>query len=78
MTDDLAAWHRALPAHLARIVTLDHATIPALRAALERKPAAELARICSLGITRRTANPRGLVLFRLRREAGLLDQDGEA
>jgi hypothetical protein len=71
--DDLRQWHAALPAHLARAFTLDHATIPALRSALERHDPAELARICTVGITRQTANIRGLILYRLRREAGQLD-----
>lgn len=77
MTDPLAAFHRALPAHVARAFTLDHTTIPPLRAALERETPAELARICAVGIRRSTVNIRGLVLYRIRRTAGLLD-DQEA
>lgn len=51
-------------------------TINAIRTALDHGiPVTELARICSTGITRQTVNARGLVLYRLRREAGLLDED---
>lgn len=75
--DDLRAWHNALPAHIARTFTLDAVTIPPLRAALERETPAELARICAIGIKRGTVNQRGLILYRLRRTAGLLD-DQEA
>lgn len=72
-SEPMAEWHRLLPAHLARAFTLDHATIPPLRAALEHHSPAELARIASVGITRQTTNIRGLILFRLRRIAGALE-----
>lgn len=74
--DDMAAFHHALPAHLARAFTLDHVTIPALRAALEHAEPHALAKLCAVGIRSNTVNRRGLILYRLRRTAGLLDDGG--
>lgn len=76
MSEDLAAFHAALPPHIARAVTLDPTTIPAIHAATARIPPKELARICAKGVTRQHRNIRGVILHRLRREAGLNDQDG--
>lgn len=51
----------------------DAQTIVAIRAACERIPVAELARICSVGVEKYDAhNGRGVIVYRLQRESGLL------
>jgi hypothetical protein len=53
-------------------------TIPLVRAACERMTPTELARLVGKGIGwKAPANAAGLMLHRLKREAGLLDNDDD-
>lgn len=79
MTDNLAAFHNSLPAHIARWYTLDSTTIGLVKAATDVVEPAEMARIATLGITRRTdqSTARRVINYRLRRTAGLLNDDNQ-
>lgn len=53
-------------------------TIPLVRAACERMTPAELARLVGKGIGwKQPANAAGVLLYRLKREAGQLDNDDQ-
>lgn len=76
--DALRAYTQALtPAARHALGGLDNDTIRWIHAATERIGTAELARICSKGIHHGTTNARGLIRYRLRREARLdLEEEG--
>ncbi|HEX4432811.1 MAG TPA: hypothetical protein VHZ96_26295 [Frankiaceae bacterium] len=75
--DPVRAFTAALPRAARDRLVLDYQTIPLIRAGSAKHGPAELARIVSAGIGRQNpANPGALVLFRLRREAGI-DDDQE-
>jgi hypothetical protein len=79
VTDDpIRLFSNALTPAARHHFDLNYQTIRLIRAAAQHRPPAELARICSTGIGWHTpANPAGLILFRLRREAHI-DDDTEA
>jgi hypothetical protein len=79
MSDDvLRQFTAALTPAARHHLDLNYQSIALIHAATEHLPPLELGRICSTGIGWHTpANPAGLILFRLRREAHI-DDDTEA
>lgn len=76
--DPVRAFTAALSGAAHRQLPIDYTTIPLIRAASEKHTPADLARIVSAGIGWHTpANPHALMLYRLRREAGQLDDETE-
>lgn len=76
LRDFTAALSAAARAHLSHVSIYE--SIRYIRAACERLTPAELAKIVGRGIGWHTpANAPGLILYRLKREAGALDDDQE-
>lgn len=77
--DPVRAFTAALSAAARHARELNYDSIGYIRTASEKHPPADLARIVSAGIGWHTpANPHALMLYRLRREAGQLnDQEDD-
>jgi len=74
--DPVRAFSAALTPTARRHLELTYQTIPLIHAGCERHGPEKLARIVCNGVGGRTpANAAGLMLYRLRREAGIDDQE---
>jgi hypothetical protein len=79
-SDPVRAFTAALSPAAHRQLPIDYTTIPLIRAGAEHRTPQELARLVGAGIGWHTpANPHQLMLFRLRREARIDDdqEDGD-
>lgn len=76
--DPIRAFSNALPPIARKHLVIDYRSIPVIRAACENSSPAELADVVSNGIGHRTpVNPWPLMWHRIRRAAGLLDNEQE-
>lgn len=73
--DVVRAFAAALTGRARRHLELNYDSIRYVRAACEHHTPAELARICSAKPVGTVSNPAELILYRLRREARLEDND---